>query len=67
MIEAYKTARDNCRYSLFFDATGGNAATFFLYKGLLKDFNKEKMKIEAGRKSIKDVCNIFREGLVGAM
>ena len=67
LIDAYKGASVNKKYVIFFDSTGGNAATFFQYKGLLKDFNKEMMKIEAGKKTIKDACNVFRDGLVGTM
>ena len=49
LIDAYKTAKDNKQYALFFDKTNGNAATFFHYKARLKDFNKEIMKINQGK------------------
>ena len=49
LVETYRDAMARKKYCLFFDKTGGNVTTFFLYKGLLKEFNKEIMKVEAGR------------------
>ena len=49
LVETYREAMHRKKYCLFFDKTEGNVTTFFLYKGLLKEFNKEIMKVEAGR------------------
>ena len=48
LLEAYKGALEEKKYSIFFDGSGGNAATFFHYKNKLRDFNKEIMKINNG-------------------
>ena len=67
LVETYREAKSRSKYCLFFDKTDGNVTTFFLYKGLLKEFNKEIMKVEAGRQTIKDACENFRDGLVNSM
>ena len=56
LVETYRAAMSRRKYCLFFDKTDGNVTTFFLYKGLLKEFNKEIMKVEAGRQTVKDAC-----------
>ena len=42
-------------------------ATFFLYKGVLVDLNKEIMKKDRGTRSLGEVCEAFRKELVLAM
>ena len=45
LLEEVKDCRDNHKkYCIFFDRSE-NVSTFFLYKGLLKEVNKEMMKL----------------------
>ena len=67
LLDVVKKARDqHKKYCIFFDKSD-NVATFFLYKGLLKEINKEMMKLESGRVSKAQICEVIREGLVQSM
>ena len=47
LMDEVKETRDvHKKYCIFFD-NSENVATFFLYKGLLKEINKELIKLEA--------------------
>ena len=63
LVAKVEEAFDNGQYPIFLDKTG-NAATFFTYKGNLKDFFKEIMKVRKGDQEVADALEVLRRGLV---
>ncbi len=61
LVDAFNIARDEKqKYGIFFDKTGGNAATFFHYKAKLRDFFKELFRVEQGIQTKEQAAEVFR-------
>ena len=59
-------AREEGKYCIIFDKHGG-AQTFFSYKATLKDFHKEVIACQIGKKLKSQALETLRKGLIYAM